>query len=73
MELIKNIVEPVTTLIGIIILVMWILYLIVMLFDKPRSTKTSHKGLPKCSCKDVNQCTTWCAAKQRFYENPPND
>ena len=71
MELIKNIVEPVTTLIGLIIIGMWVLYLIVVLFDKPKVK--SHKGLPKCSCKDVNQCTTWCAAKQRFYENPPNN
>lgn len=28
---------------------------------------------PKCICKDVNQCTTWCISKKRFYENPPID
>lgn len=28
--------------------------------------------LPKCNCKDVNTCTTWCRPKQRFHENPPD-
>jgi len=27
----------------------------------------------KCTCKDVNQCDTWCNAKQRFYEDPPTE
>jgi len=25
--------------------------------------------LPKCTCGDVNQCDTWCKAKQLFTED----
>jgi len=28
-------------------------------------------NLPPCTCKDVNQCETWCRAKARFTLNPP--
>ena len=28
--------------------------------------------LPPCTCKDVNQCETWCQAKARFKMNPPD-
>jgi hypothetical protein len=31
-----------------------------------------HK-LPPCTCKDVNECETWCQAKARFKLNPPID
>jgi hypothetical protein len=27
--------------------------------------------LPPCSCKDVNECETWCQAMARFTLNPP--
>lgn len=27
------------------------------------------KQLPKCSCKDPNQCDTWCQAKERFTQD----
>jgi len=29
-------------------------------------------NLPPCTCKDVNQCETWCQAKARFKMNPPD-
>lgn len=32
-----------------------------------------YSHLPKCNCKDVNHCKTWCIVKQRFHENPPTD
>lgn len=42
-----------------------------------RAKKKIEKAkLPFPECRlgcDVNQCDTWCMAKQRFKENPPTD
>lgn len=33
---------------------------------KHESPKSTMDSLPKCRCRDVNQCDTWCYAKEMF-------
>ncbi|MHC2992065.1 hypothetical protein OB13_10875 [Pontibacter sp. HJ8] len=38
-----------------------------------RIEEARAKQLPKCSCKDPNECDTWCVDKERFaqaYDGP---
>lgn len=28
-----------------------------------------HYKLPRCDCKDVNQCSKWCQSKERFTKD----
>lgn len=39
-----------------------------------RKIEKSKLSYPECKrgC-DVNQCNTWCMAKERFKNNPPDD
>lgn len=32
-----------------------------------------QQKLPPCTCKDANQCETWCRTKARFVLYPPED
>lgn len=47
----------------------------VMGFTKGHKVKKKDKKtnrFPKCDCADINQCTTWCHAKQSFAEDFEN-
>lgn len=39
-----------------------------------RKNKKKNTPFPECKrgC-DVNQCNTWCMAKERFKNNPPQE
>lgn len=38
----------------------------------PRKKKKKKSKFPRCSCKDVNQCSTWCYAKEALKKDSQN-
>lgn len=51
-----------------------VIYIIYDIVSEPFKRKKKKK-MPFPECKrgcDVNQCTTWCMAKERFKNNPPD-
>lgn len=58
---------------GLIIFLFLLLLAIVVTVRLHGETNDIIDDLQPCKCIDVNKCTTWCSAKQRFYDNPPND
>lgn len=57
---------------GLIIFLFLLLLAIVVTVRLHGETNDMVDDLQPCQCKDVNKCTTWCIAKQRFYDNPPD-
>lgn len=62
-----------------LIVVLSIRFLVICIYNyriKSAKRKVEKANMPYPECRlgcDVNQCDTWCMAKQRFKENPPTD
>jgi membrane protein DedA with SNARE-associated domain len=38
----------------------------ILMRNEPKRPITGIDALPKCKCRDVNQCDTWCQVKANF-------
>lgn len=75
MAIIENLVTEGLFLVLTLGIIIGLLYLGILVCYRLQgeSGKDQENKYPKCKCPDVKQCDTWCIAKQRFYEDPPED